>query len=126
MSKRIVKTDRAPGALGVYSQGVIASGFVFTAGQLGLDPQTGEFVPGGVQEQTRQALLNISAVLEAAGSSLGQVVKTTVFLDSMDDFAAMNEIYQQFFTSDPPARSTVEVARLPRNALVEIETVALV
>ena len=123
--RRIVKTGGAPGAIGPYSQAVVAGGFVYASGQVALDPATGQFVEGGVREQTAQVLRNISAVLEAAGSSLGRVVKTTVFLADMDDFAAMNEVYATFFAEDPPARSTVQAARLPRDARVEIDVVAL-
>ena len=103
----------------------MAGGFVYTSGQIPLDPRTGEFVAGGVGEQTAQVLRNLSAVLEAAGSSLARVVKTTVFLADMNDFAAMNEVYATFFAEEPPARSTVQAARLPRDARVEIDVVAL-
>ena len=120
-----VKTDRAPGAIGPYSQAIKAGGFVFASGQIPIDPQTGAFVPGGIAEQTEQVLKNLSAVLEAAGSSLAQVVKTTVFLADMSEFSAMNEVYGKFFTSAPPARATVAAAGLPRDARVEIEVVAL-
>lgn len=118
MSKQVVRTDKAPGAMAPYSQAIIANGLVFTAGQVGL-------VEGGIKAQTRQVLTNVQAVLEASGSSLEKVVKTTVFLQSMDDFADMNEVYAEFFPVDPPARSTVAVAKLPAGALVEIETIAL-
>ncbi|MFQ6001996.1 MAG: RidA family protein [Anaerolineae bacterium] len=121
---KIVSTENAPPAVGAYSQAVIAGDFVFTAGQLGIDPQTGKLAEG-IEAQTRQALTNLSAVLEAAESSLAQVVKATVFLAHMEDFAAMNTVYAEFFPRQPPARSTVEVARLPREALVEIEVIAL-
>jgi 2-iminobutanoate/2-iminopropanoate deaminase len=127
MSRSIITTDGAPAAIGPYAQGVRVGNLIFTAGQCGLDPVTGQAVPGGVKEQTERALKNVEAILEAAGSSLGQVVKTTVFLKDMNDFAAMNAVYASFFESDSdtlPARSTVEVARLPRNLLVEIEAVA--
>lgn len=123
--RQIVETEKAPRAIGPYSQAVIAGGFVFASGQIPLDPQTGEFVAGGVAEQTEQVLRNLSAVLEAAGASLGQVVKTTVFLADMNDFAAMNEVYGRYFSEEPPARATVEAARLPRDARVEIEAIAL-
>jgi len=123
--RRIVKTEAVPQAIGPYSQAVVAGGLVFASGQIPLDPATGQFVEGGVREQTGQVLRNLSKVLEAAGSSLGRVVKTTVFLADMDDFAAMNEVYATFFAADPPARSTVEAARLPRDARVEIDVVAL-
>jgi 2-iminobutanoate/2-iminopropanoate deaminase len=125
MKKEVVTADNAPQAIGPYSAAVKAGHFVFTAGQLGIDPGTGEFVEGGIEAQTRQALDNLSAVLQAAGTSLEDVVKTTVFLNDMDDFSAMNEVYGQFFTHDYPARSAVQAARLPKNGLVEIEAVAL-
>ena len=125
MPKEIVYTDHAPAAVGPYSQAIKANGFVFTAGQIPLVPSEGKLIVGDIQVQTRQALENLKAVLEEAGTSLGNVVKTTVFLDNMDDFRAMNEIYAEFFNENPPARSAVEVARLPLNALVEIEAVAL-
>lgn len=124
MEKKIVSTEKAPPAVGPYSQAVIAGNLIFTAGQLGIDPQTGKLAQG-IEAQTRQALTNLSAVLEAASSSLAQVVKATVFLAHMEDFAAMNTVYAEFFPRQPPARSTVEVARLPREALVEIEVIAL-
>jgi len=120
-----VITDRAPGAIGPYSQAIKAGGFVFLSGQIPIDPGTGQFVAGGVAEQTEQVLKNLSAVLEASGSSLARVVKTTVFLADMSDFAAMNEVYGRFFTNEPPARATVAAAGLPRDARVEIELVAL-
>ncbi len=123
--KEIVSAENAPKAIGPYSAGVKAGGFVFTAGQLGIDPESGEFVSGGIEAQTRKALENLSAVLEAAGTSLKKVVKTTVFLYDMNDFGAMNGIYGQFFTDQYPARSAVQVARLPKDGLVEIEAVAL-
>ena len=123
--REIIKTERAPAAIGPYSQAVRAGGFVFASGQIPLDPATGQFVEGGVREQTEQVLRNLAAVLEAAGTNLGRVVKTTVFLADMDDFAAMNEVYGRYFAEDPPARATVEAARLPRDARVEIEVVAL-
>jgi 2-iminobutanoate/2-iminopropanoate deaminase len=125
MGKKIVQTDKAPGAVGPYSQAVIANGFVYTAGQIPLIPGTKNLAEGDIQVQTRQVLENLKAVLEGAGTSLANAVKTTVFLKSMDDFAKMNEIYAQYFTDNPPARSTVEVSRLPLNVLVEIEVVAL-
>jgi 2-iminobutanoate/2-iminopropanoate deaminase len=127
MSRSIITTDGAPAAIGPYAQGVRVGNLIFTAGQCGLDPVSGQAVPGGVKEQTERALKNVEAILEAAGSSLGQVVKTTVFLKDMNDFAAMNAVYASFFEREGntlPARSTVEVARLPKNLLVEIEAVA--
>ena len=125
MGKKIVRTDKAPAAVGPYSQGIIANGMVFTAGQVPLVPGTRSLVEGGVQAQARQSLENVKAVLEAAGTSLDRVVKVTVFLQSMGDFAAMNEVYATFFTENPPARSAVEVAKLPLGALIEIEAIAL-
>ena len=123
--RQIVKTEGAPQAIGPYSQAVVAGGLVYASGPIPIDPATGQFVEGGVREQTAQVLRNLSRVLEAAGSSLGRVVKTTVFLADMDDFAAMNEVYAGFFAEEPPARSTVQAARLPRDARVEIDAVAL-
>ena len=124
--KQIIQTDRAPQAIGPYSQAIKAHGFVFASGQIPIDPATGQFVAGGITEQTEQVMKNVAAVLEAAGSGLDRIVKTTVFLADMEEFAAMNEVYAKFFTSDPPARATVQAAGLPRNARVEIEVVALV
>ena len=124
--KTIVSTKNAPAAIGPYSQGIAAGSMVFTSGQLGLDPATGDFAPGGIEAQTRQSLTNVKAVLEAAGSGLDRVVKTTVFLKDMNDFAAMNKVYAEFFGEGGcPARSAVEVARLPKDGLVEIEAVAI-
>jgi 2-iminobutanoate/2-iminopropanoate deaminase len=118
-------TKSAPGAIGPYSQAVGAGGFVFASGQIPIDPATGEFVAGGVAEQTEQVLRNLAEVLKAAGCGLEDVVKTTVFLADMNDFAAMNEAYGRHFESDPPARSTVQAARLPRDARVEIDVIAI-
>lgn len=125
--KKVVQTNAAPAALGPYSQAIAAGGMVYCAGQIPLDPQSGNVVAGGVAEQTHQVLKNLRAVLKAAGSDLDRAVKTTVFLKSMNDFGAMNEVYgrPEYFGTKPPARSTVEVARLPRDVLVEIEVVAL-
>ena len=123
--KKIVSTDKAPKAIGPYSQAIRIENLVFTAGQVGLIPATMEIVEGGIEAQTRQVLTNLKSVLESADSGLNFVVKTTVFLQSMGDFAAMNGIYQEFFPENPPARSTVAVAGLPKGALVEIECVAL-
>jgi 2-iminobutanoate/2-iminopropanoate deaminase len=120
-----VQTESAPAAIGPYSQAVKANGMVFCSGQIPIDPQTGQFVAGGVAEQTEQVLKNLAAVLNAAGSSLDQVVKTTVFLADMQEFAAMNEVYGKFFTGISPARATVAAAGLPKDARVEIEAVAL-
>jgi len=125
MSKTIIKTDHAPAAVGPYSQANVINGMVFCAGQIPLIPGTRDLVAGGIEEQTKQALTNLKAVLEAAGSSLGQVVKTTVFLSDLNDFAAMNAVYATFFTENPPARSTVQVARLPFDAKVEVECIAV-
>ena len=121
-----VKTEAAPAAIGPYSQAIRAGDFVFVSGQIPIDPKTGQFVPGGISEQTRQVLVNLEAVLKAAGSSLEKVVKTTVFLADMKEFGPMNEVYSTFFTTAPPARATVAAAGLPRDARVEIEAVALV
>jgi 2-iminobutanoate/2-iminopropanoate deaminase len=120
-----IQTENAPAAIGPYSQAIKAGGFVFASGQIPIDPQTGQFVAGGIAEQTRQVLKNLGAVLEAAGSSLDLVVKTTVFLADMKEFSGMNEVYATFFSSPPPARATVAAAGLPRDARVEIEAVAL-
>jgi 2-iminobutanoate/2-iminopropanoate deaminase len=123
--KDIIQTEEAPKAIGPYSQAIRTNGFVFASGQIPTDPKTGEFVAGGIAEQTEQAIKNLSRVLEAAGSGLNRVVKTTVFLADMGEFAAMNEVYGRFFSEEPPARATVEAARLPRDARVEIEAIAL-
>lgn len=123
--KKIVSTEKAPKAIGPYSQAIRTENLVFTAGQIGLDPATMEIVEGGIEAQTRQVLTNLKRVLEAADSGLNFVVKTTVFLQDMKDFAAMNSVYAEFFPENPPARSTVAVAALPKGALVEIECVAL-
>jgi 2-iminobutanoate/2-iminopropanoate deaminase len=125
MARETVSTEKAPKAIGPYAQAIIANGFVYTAGQIPLDPQTGNIVDGGIKQQTRQVMENLRAVLEAAGSSLNQVLKATVFLKDIGDFAAMNEIYAEYLGEAKPARSTVAVAELPRNALVEIDLVAL-
>ena len=122
---RMLSTQAAPAAIGPYSQGVDAGSFVITSGQLPLDSATGAFAEGGVAGQTRQSLLNVQAILAQAGLTLEHVVKTTVFLKNMDDFAAMNEAYAAFFPQTPPARGAVEVARLPKDALVEIEAIAV-
>ena len=123
--KRIIQTAQAPQAIGPYSQAVEANGLIFASGQIPIDPMTGQFVQGGIAEQTERVLKNLAAVLEAAGSGLDRIVKTTVFLASMEEFALMNEVYGRFFDADPPARATVEAARLPRDARVEIEAIAL-
>lgn len=126
MSRKMLASSQAPAAVGPYSQGIAAAGLVFTAGQIGLDPATGKFVPGGVVEQARRALDNARAVVEAGGATLADVVKVTVFLADMGDFAAFNEVYREFFTADYPARSAVGVAALPVGALVEVEMIAAV
>jgi len=123
--KKVVATKEAPQAIGPYSQAIKAGGFVFTAGQIPIDPATGKLVEGDVKVQTERVLKNLSAVLAAAGSSMDRVVKTTVFLKNMSDFPAMNEVYGQFFKNDPPSRSTVQVAALPKDAVIEIDAVAL-
>ena len=124
--KKIVITDEAPAAIGPYSVGVRVGNLVFTAGQLGIDPVSGEIVPGGVEAETRQALVNLGSVLKAAGTSLDHVVKTTVYLQNIEEFGKMNSVYNEFFSSEYPARSAVQVAALPKGGLVEIEAVALV
>ncbi len=123
--KKIIQTEKAPKAIGPYSQAIRTENIVFTAGQIALDPSTSELVPGGIEEQTRQALTNLKHVLEAADSGLAYVVKTIVFLKDMNDFPKMNAIYAEFFNENPPARSTIAVAALPKGGLVEIEAVAL-
>ena len=125
MSKKIVTSEKAPQAIGPYSVGNIAGNLVFTAGQLGIDRQTGKMVEGGIEAQTRMALTNLQYVLQAAGTGLENVVKTTVFLQDMGEFANMNGVYSEFFKENPPARSAVQVAALPLGAAVEIEAVAL-
>jgi 2-iminobutanoate/2-iminopropanoate deaminase len=124
--KETISTEKAPGAIGPYSQAVKAGNMVFCSGQIPIDPTTGEFVSNNVAEQTHQVLINLSAVLEAAGTSLSNVVKTTVFLADMNDFTAMNEIYAEFFSDNKPARATVQAARLPRDARVEIDCIAII
>ena len=123
--REIVATEAAPQAIGPYSQAVIVGDFIFTSGQIPIDPQTGVFVEGGIAEQTERVLRNLAEVLQAAGTGLDGVVKTTVFLADMDDFAAMNEVYGRYFSNGPPARSTVQAARLPRDARVEIDVIAV-
>ena len=120
----IIRTEKAPGAIGPYSQAIQIGQLLFTSGQVPIDPETGAIVEGGIQEQARQSLNNIKAILNAAGTNMGAVVKTTVFLQDMNDFAAMNEVYAQFFQEPSPARSAVQVARLPKDVLVEIEAIA--
>ncbi|MEI8167934.1 MAG: RidA family protein [Chloroflexales bacterium] len=125
MERTVISTANAPQAIGPYSQGISAGGFIFLSGQLAIDPATGTLLEGDVGAMTRRICANIEALLTAAGSSLAHVVKATVFLADMNDFQAMNSVYAEFFPADPPARSTVQVARLPRDARVEIEVVAL-
>ncbi|HEY85136.1 MAG TPA: RidA family protein [Chloroflexi bacterium] len=126
MKRKIIHTDKAPVAVGPYSQAVKSKRMIFTAGQIPLDPSTGKLVEGGIEEQTRQALTNLKVVLKAAGSGMDAVMKTTVFLLDMGEFAAMNGVYAEFFPQDPPARSAVQVVALPLGARVEIEAIALV
>ena len=123
--RETISTKDAPQAIGPYSQAVRANGFVFASGQIALDPTTQQVVPGDVSAQTDRVLRNLSEILEAAGSGLGKVVRSTVFLKNMNDFAAMNQVYGKYFSSAPPARSTVEVARLPKDVLVEIDVIAI-
>ena len=126
MDRTIITSDKAPKAIGPYSVAVRSGNLVFTSGQLGLEPQTGNLVPGGIEAETRQALTNLQHVLAAAGSGMEAVLKTTVFLKDMADFAKMNAIYAEFFQENPPARSAVQVAALPKGGLVEIEAIAIV
>ena len=121
---KVVNTNKAPKAIGPYSQAIEANGLIIPSGQLPIDPATGEFAPGGIKEQTRQSLTNAKAILEEAGIGLGNVMKTTVFLSDMNDFAAMNEVYAEFFSEPFPARSAIAVKTLPKNALVEVECIA--
>jgi 2-iminobutanoate/2-iminopropanoate deaminase len=124
--KQVILTDRGPKPIGPYSQAVRSNGFLFVSGQVALDPKSGEFVGTDIRQQTERVLDNLKAILEAAGVSLHHVVKTTVFLKDMNDFSAMNETYARYFTAAPPARSTVQAARLPKDALVEIDVIAAV
>ena len=123
--RQVIATNDGPKAIGPYSQAIKANGLIFLSGQICLDPETQQLIVGDVAVQTERVLQNIAAILKASGSSLSQVVKTTVFLKNMNDFGAMNEVYGRYFTADPPARSTVEVARLPKDVLVEIDVIAL-
>jgi 2-iminobutanoate/2-iminopropanoate deaminase len=125
MAKEVIATTAAPAAIGPYSQAITANGFLFTAGQIPLDPATGKLVDGDITAQTERVMQNLAAVLAEAGSSFEQVVKTTCFLANLDDFAAFNTVYAKYFTAQPPARSTVQAARLPAGAQVEVECVAL-
>jgi len=124
--KKIVSTEKAPKAIGPYSQAVLSEALVFTAGQIGIDPVTMNVVDGGIEAQTRQVLTNLKNVLESADSGLNFVIKTTVFLQDINDFTKMNSVYAEFFPDNPPARSTVQVAALPKGALVEIDCIALI
>ena len=127
MEKKIIATEEAPKAIGPYSQGVVASGrLIFTAGQIAIDPKVGEVVKGDIQVQTRQVIENLRSVLKVAGADFGNVVKTTVFLADMNDFAAMNEVYAEYFAAEYPARSAVEVSRLPKDVKIEIECIAVI
>ncbi len=123
---KIIKTDKAPAAIGPYSQAISIENLVITAGQIALDPKTNNLIEGGIKTETKQVLENLRVIIEAAGSSLDRVIKTTVFLKDLNDFAAMNEIYGQYFSNNPPARSTVGVVALPKNAMVEIEALAYI
>ena len=124
--KKVIHSDKAPGAVGPYSQAILTGNLVFTSGQIAIDPAVGKFIEGGVQEQTRQVMANLSAVLEAAGTDFSRVVKATVFLDDINNFAEFNEVYSEYFPSNPPARSAFQVAALPLGAMVEIEMIATV
>ncbi len=125
MKNKIVKTDKAPQAIGPYSQGIIAGNMVYTSGQLGMEPLTGELVNTSIEDEARQSLENVEAVLKAAGVELSDVIKTTVFVKDLSQFSDINEIYSEFFSENKPARSCVEVARLPKDANIEIEAIAL-
>ena len=125
LPKQIISTDKAPAAIGPYSQAVKASGFVFVSGQIPIDPATGQVAPGATSEQAKRVLENLSAVLVAAGSSLEKVVKTTIYLADMNDFAAVNEVYACYFATDPPARATVGVCRLPKDVMIEVDAIAV-
>ncbi|WKY46866.1 RidA family protein [Eubacteriaceae bacterium ES3] len=126
VNKEIIETKEAPSAIGAYSQAVVVGNMLFTSGQLPIDPQTGEMVSDCIKKATKQSIENIKGILAAKGATLDNVVKTTVFLKNMSDFADMNEVYSEYFTSTPPARSAVEVAQLPKDGLIEIEAIALV
>src|SRR5215471_678479 len=123
--REVISTKNAPGAIGPYSQAIKTDSFIFASGQIPLNPETGQIVEGGIAEQTHRVMQNITAILAASGSSMENVVKTTVFLKDFNDFAAMNEIYASYFTNNPPARSTVEAARLPKDVKIEIEVIAV-
>jgi 2-iminobutanoate/2-iminopropanoate deaminase len=123
--KKIIKTDKAPAPVGPYNQATMSGNFIFTAGQIAMDPKTGELIENDIRMQTERVIENLKAVLEEAGSGLSRILKTTVFLKNMDDFAAMNEVYARYFKGNAPARSAVEVSRLPKDVLVEIECIAI-
>ncbi len=123
--KKVISTNKAPRAIGPYSQAILANGFIFTAGQIALDPASGQVVEGGIVDQTIRVLENLKGIVEAAGSSLDRTVKATVYLQDMSDFAAMNEVYARYFPNDPPARSTVQASRLPRDVRIEIDLIVL-
>ena len=126
MNREVIRTDKAPKAIGPYSQGIKANGFVFCSGQIPANPETGELVSGSITEQTRQVLGNLKAVIEQAGSGMEKVVKVTVFLRDMNDFSEMNEEYAKWFSNDPPARAAVQVARLPKDVGIEIQAIAVI
>jgi 2-iminobutanoate/2-iminopropanoate deaminase len=126
MNKQIINTDKAPAAIGPYNQAIVANGFLFISGQIALDPASGQLIQGSVQDETHRVMKNLDAILQSAGASFTNVVKTTIFLKSMDDFAQVNEVYASYFTSHFPARETVEVSKLPRNVNVEISMIAAV
>ncbi|NLY42620.1 MAG: RidA family protein [Clostridiaceae bacterium] len=121
----VIKTDKAPAAIGPYSQGIVTDFFIYTSGQIPLNPETGEVVDGGIEEQTEQVMKNLKAVLEAAGSSMDKVVKTTVFIKDINSFSKVNEVYAKYFSGPYPARSCVEVSKLPKGVLIEIEAIAI-
>ena len=125
MSKKLISTDKSPAAIGPYNQGIVANGFLFTSGQLPIHPITGE-VPSSIEEQTVQVLDNLKAIIEAAGTTMDQVVKCTVYIQNMGDFAVMNQIYSTYFPTNPPARACVEISKIAKNALVEIDAIAIV
>lgn len=125
MNKTIISTNTAPSAIGPYSQAVQSNGFIFTSGMIAIDPRTGTLSTGNIDEQTRLVMENLTALIKSTGATMSDVIKTTVFLSDMNNFASMNSIYAEYFTTDPPARSTVEVARLPKDVLVEVECIVI-